>query len=205
MKDENQHKLLVSKSRELFMKYGLKSLTMDDIAKELGMSKKTIYHFVENKAELVKYTLEDYLAAEKQYMTGVLKDSKNSIDEMSRLIEYLSQTLREFNASSMYDMQKYYPESWALYTDYRYNYLLAQIRTNLENGIKEGYYRQELNPDIISKLYVFAIEIQRNQELFPTERYQFIDIYLEFQNYHLRGIVTPKGLKYLEEQNLFKA
>lgn len=187
------------------MKYGLKSLTMDDIAKELGMSKKTIYHFVENKAELVKYTLEDYLAAEKEYMAGVLKDSKNSIDEMSRLIEYLSQTLREFNASSMYDMQKYYPESWALYTDYRYNYLLAQIRTNLENGIKEGYYRQELNPDIISKLYVFAIEIQRNQELFPTERYQFIDIYLEFQNYHLRGIVTPKGLKYLEEQNLFKA
>jgi AcrR family transcriptional regulator len=204
MKDKKQYKLLVNKSRELFMKYGLKNLTMDDIAKELGMSKKTIYQFVENKAGLIKLTLEDYLDEEKECMAGILKNAKNSIDEIVQLIGYLSQALREFNASSMYDMQKYYPESWDMYTDYRYNFLLARIKTNLENGIKEGYYRKELNTDIISKIYVFSIEIIRNQELFPAGSYAFINSYLEFQNYHLRGIVSPKGLKYLEEQNLFR-
>ena len=187
------------------MKYGLKSQTMDDIAKELGMSKKTIYQFVENKAELIKFTLKDYLDEEKELMAGILKNAKNSLDEMIQLIEYLSQALREFNTSSMYDMQKYYPDSWALYNDYRYNFLLAKIKGNLENGIKEGYYRKDINCDIISKIYVFSIEILRNQELFPADRYLFWNIYLEFQNYHLRGIVTPKGLKYLEEHNLFKA
>ncbi len=188
----------------MFMKNGVKSLTMDEIAKELGMSKKTIYQFVDNKAELVKLTLHDFLEEERAQMEGILKSSTNSIEEMIKMIEYVLQVVREFKADAMHDLQKYYPETWDMYNDYRFNFMLGLIRDNLKSGVKDGYYRKDLDTDIISKVYVLAVELLLNQEMFPSRQYTFLNIYREFLNYHLRGIVSPKGLKFIEEHNLFK-
>ena len=205
MKEGKEIKFLLTKSREMFMKYGVKNMSMDEIAKELGMSKKTIYQFVENKAELVKLTLDDYLNHERILLDGILATSKNSVDQMIKMIDYFLQAMTDFNPSALHDLQKYYPESWMLYNNYRYEVMLGCIKDNLKAGIKEGYYRKELNADMISKIYVFGTETLFNQEVFPSQKYMFLDIYREYLNYHLRGIVSPKGLKYLEEHNLFKA
>jgi AcrR family transcriptional regulator len=204
MKDKKQLKFLLGKSRDMFMKYGVKNLTMDEIAKEMGMSKKTIYQFVENKSDLVKLTLQDYLEEERKQMDAILGKSANSVEQMIQMIQYFLQVVREFNASALHDMQKYYPEAWNMYNDYRFNFMLARINDNLKTGVKQGYYRKEMNADIISKVYVLGVEILLNQDLFPTKQYMFLNIYREFLNYHLRGIVSIKGLKYLEEHNLFK-
>ena|SRR5579863_3231320 len=202
MKDKKQLHFLLSKSRELFMKFGMKNLTMDEIAKEMGMSKKTIYQYVENKSELVKLTLQDYLAEERQQVEDILRNSSNSVEQMIKMIEYLLQVVREFNTSAIYDLQKYYPEAWNIYNEYRFNYMRACINDNLRNGVKQGYYRKDLDTDIISRIYVMGVEILKNQDLFPMQEYMFFNIYREFLNYHLRGIVSLKGLKYLEEHNL---
>jgi len=204
MKDKNQLQALLLKSRELFMKRGVKSLTMDQIAKEMGMSKKTVYQFVENKAELINLTMKDFLDEERKLMDGILMHSTNSVDEMIKMIEYWLQVVREFNATTLNEVQKYYPETWNMYNEYRFNFMLGLIRNNLENGLKEGYYRKDMDTDIISKIYILAVEILLNQELFPTKQYTYISIYREFLSYHLRGIVSADGLKYLEEHNLFK-
>lgn len=186
------------------MRNGIKNLTMDQIAKDLGMSKKTIYQFVENKSELVQLTLQNYLEEERGQMENVLKNPANSVDEMIKMIAYLLGVLQGFQASAMTDLQKYYPEAWRMYDDYRTNFMLGRIKDNLSSGVTQGYYRNDLNTDIIARIYVLAIELLINQELFPASEYEFSKIYSEFLNYHLRGIVSLKGLNYLEEHNLFK-
>ena len=205
MKDSKQYQALLNKSRELFMKHGVKSLTMDEIARQMGMSKKTIYQFVDNKSDLIKLTMQDFLEEERKLMDSILKNSINSIDEMIKMIEYWLQVVREFDAKTLNEVQKYYPETWKMYNEYRFNFMLGLIKTNLENGVKEEYYRDDLNSDVISKIYILAVEILLNQELFPTKQYSYINIYREFLSYHLRGIFSAKGLNYLEEHNLFKS
>jgi AcrR family transcriptional regulator len=204
MKDEKQYRALLMKSRELFLKHGVKSLTMDEIAKEMGMSKKTIYQFVENKGDLIKLTMQDFLEEEKKLMDVILKNSTNSIDEMVSMIAYWLQVVQEFNANTLNEVQKYYPEAWNMYNEYRFNFMLGLIRGNLENGVKDGYYREGLDTDIISKIYILAVEVLLNQNLFPSKQYTYLNIYREFLSYHLRGIVSLKGLKYLDGHNLFK-
>ena len=127
---------LLQKTGELFKKYGVKSYTMDDVAKELGMSKKTIYQFVEN--------------------------------------------------------------------NYRFDFMLAMITKNIKSGVAQGVYRPDLDADVIAKIYIANIDVLINQDIFPSKKYVFIDTYKEYLNYHLRGIVSEKGLKYLEQHNLFK-
>ena len=149
--------------------------------------------------------MQDFLEEERKLMDSILKNSINSIDEMIKMIEYWLQVVREFDAKTLNEVQKYYPETWKMYNDYRFNFMLGLIKTNLENGVKEEYYRDDLNSDVISKIYILAVEILLNQELFPTKQYSYINIYREFLSYHLRGIVSAKGLNYLEEHNLFKS
>jgi AcrR family transcriptional regulator len=201
---KNQQQInLLQKSGELFKKYGVKTYTMDDVAKELGMSKKTIYQFVENKAELVKRTMQYYLAEEQKQLEEILKTSKNSVDELIQMLSYFVNQVRDFNPSAFNDLQKYYPETWDIYNEYRFHFMLGMITRNMEAGIKEGLYRDELNADVIARVYIGNIDVLINQQLFPGKKYVFIDTYKEYLNYHLRGIVSAKGLKYLEQHNLF--
>lgn len=205
MKNQQQQLHLLQKSGELFKKYGVKSYTMDDVAKELGMSKKTIYRFVENKAELVKLTMQYYLTEERTQLEAILKISENSVDELIDMVSYFFNQVREFNPSALNDLQKYYPETWAIYNEYRFHFILGMITKNLESGVKQGVYRNNLKADVIARLYIGNVEVLINQELFPSKKYVFMDTYKEYLNYHLRGIVSAKGLKYLEQHNLFKS
>ncbi len=197
--------LLIQKSKELFYKFGVKALKMDDIARELKMSKKTIYQLVGDKDALVKSTMETYLIEEKVEMDKILVNSKDSIDEMIQMVDYIMNAVQDFNPAALNDLQKYYPETWAMFDDYRFNYVLGRIQDNIINGIKQGVYRTDINAEVVAKFYISGIDITLDQTLFPHQKYQFISIYREFLNYHLRGIVSPAGLKYLEQHNFFKS
>lgn len=199
-----QHKHVIQKASDMFRKYGIKSLTMDDIARELGMSKKTIYRVVDNKADLVKLVVVDYLQQERTYMESILTGATNSVDEMIHIGDYFFNQMREFNAYALHDLKRYYPETWNIYNDYRFNFVLTRIKENLTNGIKQGLYRSNMSPDILANIYIGGIDILVNQELFPVKKYAFVDLYKEYLNYHLRGIVSAKGLKLLEQHNMFK-
>lgn len=203
---DNEQKIkLLHTAGELFKKHGVKNLSMDDIARAMGMSKKTIYVLVRDKSDLVHQALELYLEAERIQIETILNSSKNSVDEMIDMVVYFFNQIHNFTTSALDDINKYYPASWAIYTNYRQSFMLNTIRKNIENGIREGYYRNGLNADIIAKIYISGIDILGNQELFPAKEYVFLDIYKEYINYHLRGIVSERGLKHLEEHNIFKS
>src|ERR1017187_9589421 len=101
---------IISKSAELFLHYGVKSLTMDEIAKQLGMSKKTIYQYVSNKSDLVRKVMQAHLDKEDNFIKEVQKTSKNALEENLRMMTFMSGELQEFNAVIFFDLQKYYPE-----------------------------------------------------------------------------------------------
>lgn len=177
---------------------------MDDVAKELGMSKKTIYQCVENKAELVHLTLKNYLDEERITLESIMKESDNSIDEMIQMISYFFNQVRDFDTTSMNDLKKYYHETWKMYLEYRYQFLQKLFTENLQRGIRQGVYRKDLNAVIIARMHISAVDVMFDQQVFPPRQFVFLNVYKEYLHYHLRGIVSPKGMKVLEQHNFLK-
>lgn len=200
-----QLNILLEKSSALFKKFGVKALTLDAVARQLGMSKKTIYQLVANKSELVKLSMKFYLQHEREHLESIIKPSKNSVEELIEIVSYFYHQVHEFNVATLIDLQKYYPETWDMYTEYRYHYVLGKIVANLENGVAQGVYRKDLDTDIVARIYIGSFELLSNQDMFPSQKYVFVDTYREYLKYHLRGIASVKGLKLIEQHNLFKS
>ena len=196
---------IIAKSAELFLRYGVKNLTMDEIAKQLGMSKKTIYLYVANKSDLVKKVMQAHLDKEDTFIKEVQKSSKNALEENLRTMTFMSQELQGFNAVVFFELQKYYPESYALFNEHREKVAVRRILNNLKAGIKEGLYRKDIDTEIVSRIFVSALDILIDQQRFPSKKYHFYNLYKEFVNYHLGGILTPKGVTYLEQSKLLKS
>ena len=180
------------------MKYGFKSVTMDDIARELGISKKTLYQFVDNKADLIQKVVCKFIDSEQETIDAIQKDSIDAIEEMLNIAKHIIQFLRKLTPTSIFDMQKYYKESWELVHELNNHHIYNVIKANLEKGIQQGYYREDLNPDIIAKIYVGKIPIITDEEIFPGRHYNREQLFREFFSYHIHGIASPKGLLMLQ-------
>ena len=116
MMDSKAH--ILQKSHALFMRYGIKSVTMDDIARELAVSKKTLYQFFENKADLLQQIANENMEKDKAMMARALTDSKNAIDEFLHMARYITNEISQISPTALYDMQKYYPEIWQSFQDF---------------------------------------------------------------------------------------
>jgi len=196
---------IINKSGELFLRFGVKSLTMDEVARELGMSKKTIYQYVTNKSDLVQKVMQAHLDKEDAFIKEVQKTSKNALEENLRMITFMCEDLQGFNTLIFFELQKYYPESYALFNEHREKVALRRILNNLKAGMKEGLYRKNLDAEIVSRIFVSALDILIDQRRFPSKKFNFFVLYKEFVNYHLGGILTPKGEAYLEQSKLLKS
>ncbi len=190
---------ILDKAEGLFLRLGIRSVTMEELARELGISKKTLYQFVENKADLINQIILNSTENEKRCIAQFREESDDAIEEMLNIAEFVLQTLRKISPAAIYDLQKYYRESWNAMEAMHKEYIYATIRDNLDLGIEQGIYRSDLNPDIIAKLYVGKTSFITDEEIFPLEEYRRDDLYEEFINYHIHGIASPKGLELLEK------
>ncbi len=168
---------ILYKAMEMFMRYGIKSITMDDISRKLGISKKTLYRFVDNKGDLINKMFEIEMAREKEAVTKITEESKDAIDEILGIAKYVTQQLREYSPTIMYDLQKYYHESWAKIEAYHKEYVYGVLKLNVERGIKEGLYRNDLNADIVAKLYVGKTSSSTTIKVFPTYNLATISVF----------------------------
>lgn len=196
--EELEQKVL-STAELLFMKYGVKSVTMDDLAKELGMSKKTIYTVAQNKEELVVKTLSSHLQEEMSRCCGYSEESFNAIEELLSIAKHIIEQMRNMNPVVLYDLKKYYPKAYKLMEDYRFSFIYETMLNNLKRGIKQGLYRKDIDADIIAKFYVARVDVIFETTLFPPAQYNWIDVYREGLIYHIRGIASDKGIDYLTE------
>ncbi len=175
---------------------------MDDVAREMGISKKTLYLHVSDKSDLVNKTMKNHLQRERAAIKEICQQSNNAIEEMFEIGKHVTVHLRSLNTSIVYDLQKYYPQTWRIFMEYKISFVYSVIFQNIKKGINDGLYREEVNPDIIAKFYTSRSEMLVNQEIFPFPEYTVMKVYEEYLKYHIRGIATAKGLRYLQKQKL---
>ena len=190
---------ILIKAENLFLRYGIKSVSMDDIARELGISKKTLYQSVENKKDLLMQVMQAHIATELEAMTTIQAVAIDAIDEMLRVTQYVLPTLRQISPTVIYDLQKYYQEIWQMMESNHNEHIFNTIKANLERGMKEGVYREDINADIVAKLYVGKTMLVIDEDLFPLKNYNKENLFKEYIKYHIRGIASAKGLKLLEK------
>jgi AcrR family transcriptional regulator len=186
---------------QVFMKYGLRSVTMDDLARHLAVSKKTLYKYVKDKKDLILQGIEYHQNMEHCAMKACVEQNLNAIDEMFEITKMVISQLQNVNPSVMFDLEKYYPEAKAKFTDYKMTVVKTWHKDNLERGIKEGYFRKDLDTDIITALFISRMDdFFEYSELIPNKDYSFKDVYIETFRYHIRGIASEKGIEYLKEK-----
>lgn len=186
-------------AEELFFKYGIKSVTMDDIAKHLSISKKTIYQFYSDKNEIVDTLMRLKLEEDKVSIQQIHLESENVITEVFGLMKHMSQMFSKLNPNVFYDLQKYHPEAWKLFNAFKEECMEAMVENAIKKGAKEGLVRADINTKIIARLRMEEIQLGFNATVFPPDKYKIIDVQLELLDHFLHGICTLKGHKLINK------
>ncbi|NJC25727.1 TetR/AcrR family transcriptional regulator [Neolewinella antarctica] len=197
---------LIETADQLYMRLGIKSVSMDDIAREMGVSKKTIYQVVGNKEQLVQLVMECDTAEDMETLKRNQLQSKDAIDEFLKNSRYFIRNMREISPATMHDLQKYYPSIWHVNMRQHQQYFRQQIEDNIERGMEEGLYRPDLVPDIIATLYVSTVSTVVDTSIFPANERSISDIIFHHSQYHLNGVVNQFGRDrveaYLKQESL---
>ncbi|PHQ31084.1 MAG: TetR family transcriptional regulator [Leeuwenhoekiella sp.] len=192
MKDE-----ILKHSSELFLTQGFKSVTMDDIATHMGISKKTIYTSFTNKTELVREVGLKILTDLKQTIECLVGEHMNPIEELYEIKKYVMHYLKGERSYPIQQMQKYYPRIYDELKNDQYEFMQRCVLRNLNNGLEKGLYRRNLEPEFVARIYFLGITGIKDQSLFPLEQFAPASLHESYLEYHLRGIVTPEGRKIL--------
>jgi|SRR5665647_358713 len=183
------------KADDLYRRYGIKSVTMDEIASQLGVSKKTIYQSFNDKNELVDAVIAEMLDYNKICCQDSCKYSQNAVHEVYLSMDILRDMLENMNPSILFDIERGHPQTFKKFSDYKYNFLSDLMKKNIERGKKEGLYRPEINADVITKIRLETIMLPFNEEIFPKNQYSLVYVQQELIEYFLYGMVTSKGYK----------
>lgn len=182
-------------AEELFFKYGIKSVTMDDIARHLSISKKTIYMFFEDKDELVQTLMMLKLKQDEDELKEIQKTSENVIVEVFSMMKHMTAMFSKANPNIFYDLQKYHPQAWDRFKAFKEECLAKSIEDSMERGVKEGLVRNDINAQVLARLRMEEVEMGLNPEIFPPDKYRLLDVQLVLIDHFLHGICTLKGHK----------
>jgi hypothetical protein len=192
--------IIIEKSCELFLNLGFKSVTMDEIANALGISKKTLYKYFSNKTDLVTAvtnTMFEKISCGIDHVCGI---DLNPIDEIFAIKKLVMEHLKDEKSSPQYQLQKYYPKLFLSLKQKQFQIMQKCVIENLERGVKLGIYREDIDVDFISRIYFIGITGTKDNDMFPLKNYVMKSLMNQYLDYHLRGICTPKGIFQLEKQ-----
>jgi AcrR family transcriptional regulator len=195
-----QQAQLLTRIENLFFRYGIKSITMDDVAAELGISKKTLYQWFESKDDLVVKVLEHHISREKSNCMQAASGAKNALEEIFILMDANSQELANMKSNIINDLQKYHRNAWEMMQKYHHEFTINIIRENITRGRKEGLYREDFDINIVAKLHLAAVFNLFDPQLFPDGTLSKAVLFKEYMMHYLHGITTPKGLTYLKKK-----
>ncbi|MGF7042884.1 TetR/AcrR family transcriptional regulator [Mucilaginibacter lappiensis] len=193
----SQIERIIQGSEDLFLRAGIKSITMDDIAKHIGMSKKTIYQFFKDKNELVTSLVKKKLKDDENQINDIISKSENVIEEMINMMKCSEDVFSRINPIVMHDMQKYHPEAWAEFQKFKAEILISTLEELLTKGMKQGYIRTDIDVRIIARMRVSQIELGFNTEIFPVAEFNTWKVQIQFLDHFNYGICTLKGYKLL--------
>ena len=191
---------ILRETTKLFIKYGIRSLSMDDICRELGISKKTMYQYVSNKNELVVKVLEGIVNGAVCSIDMAKPQNLNAIDLLLWVSRHVAEKFQNFNPAMSFDLNKYYPEEYKAFIKSNKEILAELVKKNLQQGVDNGFYREDLDYDLIARLYVHNLETIQDPEFTNSEDFNFEKIFKVLFDSHIRSISNAKGIAYYEEQ-----
>lgn len=191
---------ILERASVVYMKYGIKTVTMDDLARELGISKKTIYKFFADKNELIRSIIELKTEMDKAICINCVQQSENAIDNLFSVSQLVVEHLSNINPTVFYDLRKYHADAWAIMDRHKLEFVQSMIRDNIERGKEEGLYRQEVNTEIVSRLYVAATDAVMDSAIFPWPEFKFQEVFMEAVIFQLYGMTSENGRKYLNQK-----
>jgi AcrR family transcriptional regulator len=192
------------KAHDLVMQYGIRSVSMDDIASGLGMSKKTIYQYFTDKDELVEAIIKDVITGNQAECIKDRDKAKDAIHEVFLAMEMMQEMFSNMNPSIINDLEKFHPKAYAAFHEHKYNFLYQVLKTNITRGIQEELYRPDIDMEVLIKARLECMMLPFNQQVFPKNKYRLIDVEVELTEHFLFGLATLKGhkliLKYQQER-----
>jgi AcrR family transcriptional regulator len=190
---------ILEKSTEQFMRYGIRSVSMDDIASLLGISKKTIYQYFADKEELVDAVMQEEEKRTHKDCSHCRVHAVDAVEEMFLAMRQITEQFSQMNPVVLYDLEKFHPQVFHRFLRLKNNYLCGVIRDNINRGIEEGYYRPEINVDMISLFRIESIMMGFNLSVFPPTKYNLAEVTREIMIHFLFGLSTPKGYKLIQQ------
>ncbi|MDF4219978.1 TetR/AcrR family transcriptional regulator [Maribacter sp. M208] len=178
---------------QLFLERGFKSITMDDIAKEIGISKKTIYSEYGNKTSLVEDCVMNKFCHLSDGIDLIIAMEKNAIEELYEIKKYVMSHLNDEKSSPQYQLMKYYPKIHKNLKLMQFDKMHSCVLLNVERGLEQGLFRDNIEPEFVARIYFTGMNSIKDQNIFPLDQFPIAKLMDSFLEYHLRGIVTPKG------------
>lgn len=203
IKMEPKQKIL-HEAASLFMKFGFKSITMDDIAREMGVSKKTLYQYFTDKNDLVNQTIDEHLQFMETNCSRITDENQDAVSTMINITKFVSGTIKQVNYKILFDLKKYFREAWDKMTNHRISFISEHVYQNINAGISQGLYRSDLNAKLISRMYVHLVDFLVDPDWLEKEGFDLKHVHIQIIEFHLRAICTDKGIKILNQklQNL---
>jgi len=198
--DERESKdKLIRGAEELFMKYGLRSVSMDDIARHLGISKKTIYQHFADKDEVVATVAQSHMRRQQQQFEDIAKAAKNAVEEMAMFATNMKEHLRNINPALLFEMQKYHTRAWNEWLAFKHNVIRDSIVRSMKEGVADGYFRADLDIGILATMRLEQMQMAFDNTLFPRDKYSISEIQAQLFEHFVHGIMTDKGRKLYEK------
>lgn len=186
-------------AEDLFFKYGIKNITMDEIAKHLGMSKKTIYQYFKDKDEMVHSLILEKIEEDKCIFGKTHKESENIVVEAFAIMKNIRDIMGHVNPILFYELAKFYPETWNIFTEFKDNFIRENLEASLKKGIEQGLVRSDVNIKILSKMRLETIDMSFNTQVFPTDKFNLVEVHVAMTEHFLYGICTLKGHKLINK------
>lgn len=190
---------ILEQASSLFLEYGFKSVTMDDLSERLGISKKTIYEHFDTKTQLVRECADHIFENVSCIIDDLCDQDLDPITETLAIKDNVMKHLKNEKSSPQFQLQKYYPSISQSLKQKQWHKMYECYRNNLKKGIEQGYYRDNLDIECIFRFYYNGMNLVKDQKIFPYQQYSTAHVNEQYLEYHLRGIVTKKGLERLEE------
>ncbi len=193
---------ILQQAEQAFLRYGLRTVTMSDLAAGMGMSKKTLYRHFAGKEELVCAVVRSFLEREHRQMQQNSREARHAIEEMFFVAGHVIGLFRRLSPNVMLEVRKYYASAWDLIEGLHFTRIRELIAGNLKRGMREGLYRKEIDPLVLSRLYIRLTDSLVDEQLFPLSDFERTDLFHQFIAYHMYGIVSHEGRRLLEEKLL---
>jgi AcrR family transcriptional regulator len=199
MEDHDVKEKILKGAEELFTRYGVRSISMDDIARHLSVSKKTLYQHVADKDELVALFSTNYLDRAAQQYEALRQESNNSIEELAKIAVCMKRDLEKINPALLFDIQKFHPKAWDVWSEHKNRLIRESVLRNLSQGITDGYIRPDVNPHVMAVVRIELIQLAFNTDIFPPDQFTLPEVQLQIFDHFVYGLVTDKGRKLYQQ------